>query len=92
MKQFEVEGAGLAVLVANTGEEYFAYQAYCPHMQVALEEGMHDGSVLTCLEHLWQFDLRTGEARAEAEAPLQAYRVKQEGDELHVWVPEPPGA
>jgi nitrite reductase/ring-hydroxylating ferredoxin subunit len=50
---------------------------------------MHDGSVLTCLEHLWQFDLRTGEARAEAEAPLQAYRLKHDADALHVWVPDP---
>lgn len=90
MKQFEVEGGGRAILVVNAGDEYFAYQAFCPHMEFPLEDGLHDGSVLTCLEHLWQFELRTGQARGDAEAPLEAYALKQEVDALYVWV-EPPG-
>ena len=86
MKQFEAEG-GPACLVLNTGGEYFAYQALCPHMDVKLEEGIHDGTVLTCLEHLWQFDIRTGAALGDAEAPVRVYEVKREGDALYVWDP-----
>jgi toluene monooxygenase system ferredoxin subunit len=85
MKAFEVEG-GSRILIANAGEDYFAYQALCPHMDAPLEDGIHDGSVLTCLDHLWQFDLRTGAAMGDAEAPLQAYRIKREGDALFVWI------
>jgi toluene monooxygenase system ferredoxin subunit len=42
--------------------------------------------VLTCLEHLWQFDLRTGEPRGDAEAPMETYKLKQENGELYVWL------
>jgi len=41
MKECEAEG-GLKLLVANSGEDYFAYQAVCPHQDVALCEGLYD--------------------------------------------------
>ena len=82
MRQFAVNGTD--VLVVNAGGEFFAVQAICPHEAVALADGVHDGEVLTCLEHLWQFDLRTGEPRGDAERGLTTYRIKQEGGELYV--------
>jgi toluene monooxygenase system ferredoxin subunit len=51
---------------------------------VALEQGIHDGSVLTCLEHMWQFDLRTGAPLGDAEVGLKGYRLKEERGELYV--------
>jgi toluene monooxygenase system ferredoxin subunit len=45
-----------------------------------------DGKVLTCLEHMWQFDLRTGAALGDAEAPVTTYKLKEENGELFVWV------
>ncbi|HEV8440363.1 MAG TPA: Rieske 2Fe-2S domain-containing protein [Methylomirabilota bacterium] len=88
MKEFSVDGA-FKVLVVNAGGEYFAYQAQCPHESVPLEQGIHDGSVLTCLEHLWQFDVRTGAPLGDAEAGLSGYRLKEEGGVLQVWVEAP---
>jgi toluene monooxygenase system ferredoxin subunit len=88
MKEFSVDG-GLKVLIVNAGGEYFAYQAECPHEAVPLEQGIHDGSVLTCLEHLWQFDVRTGAPLGDAEAGLGKYRVKDEEGALHVWIDDP---
>ena len=85
MKQFDLD-TGLPILIVNAGSEFFAYQAFCPHEQVKLEDGVHDGSIITCLEHLWQFDLRTGAPVAEADCGLEAYRLKQEGDVLQVWI------
>jgi len=82
MKQFTVDGTD--VLVVRAGEELFAYQALCPHEAVALEGGIHDGCVLTCLEHLWQFDVRTGAPMGDAQTGLKGYRLKREGDELYV--------
>jgi toluene monooxygenase system ferredoxin subunit len=85
MKEFAVDG-GPRILVVNSGAEYFAYQAQCPHEAVALEQGIHDGSVLTCLEHLWQFDVRTGAPLGDAETGLSGYRLKEEDGVLHVWI------
>ncbi len=82
MKEFKVDGVN--VLVVNAGDAFFAYQALCPHEAVALEQGIHDGSVLTCLEHLWQFDLRTGAPLGDAEVGLKGYRLKEERGELYV--------
>jgi len=88
MKEFMVDG-GTRILIVNTGSEYFAYQAQCPHEAVRLEDGIHDGSVLTCLEHLWQFDVRTGAPLGDAETGLSSYRLKEEGGALHVWIERP---
>jgi toluene monooxygenase system ferredoxin subunit len=83
MIQCEAEG-GLKLLVANTGDEYFAYQAMCPHQDVPLCEGLYDGAVLTCHQHLWQWDIRTGAAMGLAEAPLETFPVQVEGDSIYV--------
>jgi toluene monooxygenase system ferredoxin subunit len=83
VKECEVEGGG-KLLVANSGEEYFAVQALCPHQDVPLCEGLYDGSVLTCHQHLWQWDIRTGVPMGLAELPLERYDVTIEGDEIYV--------
>src|SRR5688572_24378165 len=83
MVECEAEG-GLKLLVLNAGDEYFAYQAMCPHQEVALCDGMYDGSVLTCHQHLWQWDIRTGAPIGLAEAPLESFPVQVEGDSIYV--------
>jgi nitrite reductase/ring-hydroxylating ferredoxin subunit/(2Fe-2S) ferredoxin len=82
MKEFAVDGVG--VLVVHTGDAFVAFQAMCPHEAVPLEQGVHDGAVLTCLEHLWQFDVRTGAPLGDAQAALRGYRLKEERGELYV--------
>ena len=86
MKECLAEG-GLRLLVANSGDEYFAYQAICPHQEVPLCEGLYDGAVLTCHQHLWQWDIRTGAPIGLAEAPLQFFPVKVEDGQLYVETP-----
>ena len=76
--------AGVKLLVANSGSEYFAVQASCPHQDVPLCEGLYDGAVLTCHQHLWQWDIRTGAPMGIAEAPLERYDVTVEGDAIYV--------
>jgi nitrite reductase/ring-hydroxylating ferredoxin subunit/(2Fe-2S) ferredoxin len=82
MKQFSVDGVDL--LIVNAGDAYLAYQALCPHETVPLEQGIHDGCVLTCLEHMWQFDLKTGAPMGDAQVGLKGYRLKEEQGELYV--------
>jgi nitrite reductase/ring-hydroxylating ferredoxin subunit/(2Fe-2S) ferredoxin len=82
MKGFSVGGVDL--LIVNAGASYHAFPALCPHEAVPLAEGVHDGTVLTCLEHMWQFDLRTGAPMGDAQEGLTPYRIKEERGELFV--------
>ncbi len=82
MKEFPVDGT--SVLIVNAGEGFLAYQATCPHEAIPLEQGIHDGCVLTCLEHMWQFDLRTGAPMGDAQEGLKGYRLKEERGEIFV--------
>ena len=82
MKAFAV--GGTSVLVAHTGDAFVAFQAMCPHEAIPLEQGIHDGCVLTCLEHMWQFDLRTGAPQGDAEEGLKRYELREERGELYV--------
>ena len=84
MKEFAVNGT--SVLVVNTGDAFAAFQALCPHEAVPLESGVCDGSILTCLEHLWQFDLRTGAPMGDAQEGLKGYPIKEERGELYVGI------
>ena len=82
MKEFSVEGVN--VLVVHVGDAYVAFQALCPHEAIPLEQGIHDGSALTCLEHMWQFDLRTGAPLGDALEGLRSYPLKEDRGELYV--------
>ncbi|HSE93101.1 MAG TPA: Rieske 2Fe-2S domain-containing protein, partial [Methylomirabilota bacterium] len=82
MKEFPVDGVN--VLIVNAADAFVAYQALCPHEAVPLEQGIHDGCVLTCLEHMWQFDVKTGAPMGDAQEGLKGYRLKEERGELYV--------
>lgn len=83
MKECVAEG-GLKLLIANSGADYFAYQAICPHQDVPLCEGLYDGAILTCHQHLWQWDIRTGRPMGIAEAALERYDLHVEGESIYV--------
>jgi toluene monooxygenase system ferredoxin subunit len=82
MKAFAIDGVD--ILVVHTPRGFVAYQGMCPHEAVRLEDGVHDGAVLTCLEHMWQFDLGTGAPLGDAEVGLKGYPLKEERGELFV--------
>ena len=83
LKECVLDG-GEKVLIARSGDEYFACQAVCPHQEVALCDGLFDGSTLTCHQHLWQWDIRTGTPIGLAEAPLECYRTEIVADAVYV--------
>lgn len=84
LKQFDA-APGDPVCIVNAGDRFFACQASCPHEGVALCEGVFDGEVLTCLEHLWQWSLRAGgEPRGLAEQPLRMFPVEVEADIIYL--------
>ena len=82
IRQFETAG-GEKICVANAGDRFFACQAFCPHEGIALCDGAFDGNTLTCLEHLWQWDLAAGgEPKGLSEQPVQMYDVEVVGDDV----------
>jgi toluene monooxygenase system ferredoxin subunit len=83
LKECALDG-GAKVLIARDGEEFFACQAICPHQEVALCDGLFDGSTLTCHQHLWQWDIRTGAPIGLAEAPIELYKTEVQGDGVYI--------
>jgi 3-phenylpropionate/trans-cinnamate dioxygenase ferredoxin subunit len=80
--------AGVRVAVANADGRYFAFDEHCTHEQCSLvDEGVLEGTVLTCGCHGAQFDITTGEVLSPpAPDPLKVYRVRVDGDDLIVEV------
>lgn len=81
VKEFRLDD-GTRICVANAGGVLYACQAECPHQSVALCEALVDGTTLTCLEHLWQWDLRSGDAQSLAEKPLAVFALELVGDDV----------
>ena len=87
------------ILIARTGDLYFAADNRCPHMGAKLSSGSLEGTIVTCPRHGSQFDLRDGRVvrwlkagRAVAlvgrllksPRPLTTYPVRLEGDSILV--------
>lgn len=69
---------GEDVILARSGEEFYAVGAKCPHYEGPLSEGLIVGDQLRCPLHHACFSLRTGEAlRAPAFEPIPCWRVER---------------
>ena len=73
------------VLLARTGDRFFAVGAHCTHYHGPLAEGIVVGNTVRCPWHHACFSLETGEAlRAPALDPVACWRVERTGDEVFV--------
>lgn len=76
----------LELAIARIGDEFFATQGHCLHLQGPLCEGRLDGAVLSCPWHGWQYDVRTGENEFDRAIQLETYEVRVEDGEVKVAV------
>lgn len=83
MSGFDLPG-GARIVLLRVEDRYHACDRVCPHQEVDLDEGMFDGEVLTCHQHMWQWKIETGEAVGLAECPLNVYKVEVEGESIFV--------
>lgn len=82
----KVEVDGIPIVIISLGDEFRAIPPSCPHMEEPLaQSGICADGILTCTKHLWQWDVRTGEERGDAEKPLLMYETKVEDGELLVF-------
>jgi apoptosis-inducing factor 3 len=73
------------VLLARTGDEFFAVGAHCTHYHGALVDGLVVGDTVRCPLHHACFSLETGEALcAPALDPIACWRVERRGDMVSV--------
>ncbi len=73
------------VLLARSGDEFFAVGAHCTHYHGALVEGLVVGDTVRCPLHHACFSLRSGEAlRAPALDPIACWRVERRGQTVIV--------
>jgi nitrite reductase/ring-hydroxylating ferredoxin subunit len=74
----------LELAVARVGDEFFATQGHCLHLEGPLCEGRLDGTVLSCPWHGWQYDVRTGENEFDRAIQLETYEVRVEDGTVEV--------
>ena len=87
IKLFQVDG--IDIVVVNIGDRFVAIPPHCPHMEEPLvDSGLCRDGTLTCTKHLWQWNMRTGEAQGIAEKPLLLYEMKRQGDDVLVFIEE----
>jgi nitrite reductase (NADH) small subunit len=74
------------VALARVGDEFFATQHACLHLQGPLGEGRLEDHVLTCPWHGWQYDVRTGENEFDRALQLKTFEVRVEDGDVKVAV------
>jgi apoptosis-inducing factor 3 len=73
------------VVLARTGDEFFAVGAHCTHYHGPLADGLIVGDTVRCPWHHACFSLRSGEAvRAPALDPISCWRVERQGETVFV--------
>ncbi len=76
---------GEDVVLARSGDSYFAVGAECTHYHAPLADGLVVGRTVRCPWHHACFSLKTGEAlRAPALDPVACWRVERSGDRVFV--------
>jgi nitrite reductase/ring-hydroxylating ferredoxin subunit len=72
------------VTLARVGDDFFATQGHCLHLEGPLCQGRLAGHVLSCPWHGWQYDVRTGENEFDRAIVLETYDVRVEDGEVKV--------
>lgn len=76
------------IAIYRVGEEFFATEATCTHMDSCLTEGYLDGAEVECALHMAKFCVRTGKALSlPATVALRTFKVDVEDGAVFVELP-----
>lgn len=78
---------GHVIAIFNVEGSFYATSNTCLHRGGPLGEGFLDDAIVTCPQHGWQYDVRSGENLLNPLARVTTYPVKVDGGRLLVGVP-----
>ncbi len=78
-----VTAGGLEIALFELDGDVHALENACPHAGNPLVEGDVLGRTLTCVYHLWRFDLETGDC-LHGDTPVRCYPAEVRNGE--VWI------
>jgi nitrite reductase/ring-hydroxylating ferredoxin subunit len=81
-----VEVRGHKLVLFRRGSAVTCYQNACAHLGSALDTGVLDSGVLTCPQHGFRYDLKTGECLTAPDVRLQAHALRVIGERVEVRV------
>ena len=80
--KFEIEGHDIAVYCVDG--TFYATADFCPHRGGSLGSGNLKGSIITCINHGWQFNIQTGACLNNPQGEVQTYPVTIDGGDVFV--------
>jgi 3-phenylpropionate/trans-cinnamate dioxygenase ferredoxin component len=84
-----VEVAGVPLVIARCGSEYYAIEDQCTHDGESLAGAEVEDCEIICPRHFARFSLKSGEALTPpAYEPVRTYRVRAENGRLLVELPD----
>ncbi|RJF88849.1 2Fe-2S ferredoxin [Oleomonas cavernae] len=84
MAEFTTGSGRDVLLVCIDGGRIKAFQAMCPHQEIALVEGTFEAGVITCRAHLWQFDSENGRGLNPTDCQIAEYPARVDGQDIYV--------
>ena len=81
-----VQADGETIALSRVGDDFYATQNDCLHLEGPLGEGRLEQCVITCPWHGWQYDVRTGENEFDRAIVLRTFEVQVSGGEVRVAV------
>ena len=63
------------IAIFNVQGRYYAIQNNCPHQEGNLGEGELEGTIVTCPQHGWMFDIVTGDGKTVPKK-IQTFKVE----------------
>ena len=81
-KEFGMNDSSVAVFKSRG--ELFAIQGLCPHASARLAAGVVEDAEVTCPEHGYRFDLRTGECLSDPALRARVYDILDDDGTLRV--------
>lgn len=83
IRQVIVGGVALAIAHVE-GDRWYAISNDCPHAGGALGEGNLRGTIVTCSQHGWGFDLTSGACTVNPDDTVPCFPIAIKGDNVGV--------
>ena len=78
---------GRVLALFNVSGEDFASEDRCPHMDSPIHDGTIHRGIVTCLWHMWQFDIKSGECLLNEHIKLAKFPTSVENGVVYADLP-----